>query len=291
MSDESKPLTLAEKLNSTGNKLSELSRKVANSTKSVVGNANDSIKSAINENKQKRDIKKQKKLEEARQELSSEGLLNDVPSMVTLPEFEQERMSLVSEQNDNLIMVLEEMQRLSERVDMIEKRKHKTEKIESVLKDSNIEVNNNERDEYTSPVMTEVIHLLGASLLFIILLLAFDNYLSKNEIMITKNYPAEIISWSVGSTCWALYLLQRLGHSSNALKLPVIIKFQTALAVGITTSFGILMNDDSMKTISNVWTWGTVIAIALLLTSSLIAFAWNSTKKLVSVKQITEIID
>lgn len=291
MSDESKPLTLAEKLNSTGNKLSELSRKVANSTKSVVGNANDSIKSAINENKQKRDIKKQKKLEEARQELSSEGLLNDVPSMVTLPEFEQERMSLVSEQNDNLIMVLEEMQRLSERVDMIEKRKHKTEKIESVLKDSNIEVNNNERDEYTSPVMTEVIHLLGASLLFIILLLAFDNYLSKNEIMITKNYPAEIISWSVGSTCWALYLLHRLGHSSNALKLPVIIKFQTALAVGITTSFGILMNDDSMKTISNVWTWGTVIAIALLLTSSLIAFAWNSTKKLVSVKQITEIID
>ena len=291
MSDESKPLTLAEKLNSTGNKLSELSRKVANSTKSVVGNANDSIKSAINENKQKRDIKRQKKLEEARQELSSEGLLNDVPSMVTLPEFEQERMSLVSEQNDNLIMVLEEMQRLSERVDMIEKRKHKTEKIESVLKDSNIEVNNNERDEYTSPVMTEVIHLLGASLLFIILLLAFDNYLSKNEIMITKNYPAEIISWSVGSTCWALYLLHRLGHSSNALKLPVIIKFQTALAVGITTSFGILMNDDSMKTISNVWTWGTVIAIALLLTSSLIAFAWNSTKKLVSVKQITEIID
>ena len=291
MSDESKPLTLAEKLNSTGNKLSELSRKVANSTKSVVGNANDSIKSAINENKQKRDIKKQKKLEEARQELSSEGLLNDVPSMVTLPEFEQERMSLVSEQNDNLIMVLEEMQRLSERVDMIEKRKHKTEKIESVLKDSNIEVNNNERNEYTSPVMTEVIHLLGASLLFIILLLAFDNYLSKNEIMITKNYPAEIISWSVGSTCWALYLLHRLGHSSNALKLPVIIKFQTALAVGITTSFGILMNDDSMKTISNVWTWGTVIAIALLLTSSLIAFAWNSTKKLVSVKQITEIID
>ena len=102
MSDKSKPLTLAERLNSTGNKLAELSKKVSESTKTAVGNANDSIKNAISENKQKRDAKKQKKLEEARTELSAEGLLNDVPSMVTLPGFEQERISIVSEQNDNL---------------------------------------------------------------------------------------------------------------------------------------------------------------------------------------------
>ena len=89
MSDKSKPLTLAERLNATGNKLAELSKKVSDSTKTAVGNANESIKNAISENKQKRDAKRQKKLEEARVELSSEGLLDDVPSMVTLPEFEQ----------------------------------------------------------------------------------------------------------------------------------------------------------------------------------------------------------
>ena len=122
MSGKSKPPTLAERLNSTGNKLAELSKKVSESTKSAVGNANESIKNAIAENKQKRDAKKQQKLEDARSELSSEGLLNDVPSMVTLPEFEEERMSIVSEQNDNLVLVLEEMQRLSERVDSLEKR-------------------------------------------------------------------------------------------------------------------------------------------------------------------------
>ena len=85
MSDKSKPLTLSERLNSTGNKLAELSKKVSESTKSAVGNANESIKNAISENKQKRDAKKLKKLEDARTELSSEGLLNDIPSMVTLP--------------------------------------------------------------------------------------------------------------------------------------------------------------------------------------------------------------
>ena len=122
MSDKSKPLTIAERLNATGNKLAELSKKVSDSTKMAVGNANESIKNAISENKQKRDAKKQKKLEDARKELSNEGLLDDVPSMVTLPEFEQERMSIVSEQNDNLVLVLEEMQRLSERVDSLEKR-------------------------------------------------------------------------------------------------------------------------------------------------------------------------
>jgi len=291
MSDKSKSLTLAERLNSTGNKLSELSRKVADSTKSAVTSANDSIKTAITENKQKRDAKKQKKLDDARYELSSEGLLDDVPSMVALPEFEQERMSIVSEQNDNLIMVLEEMQRLSERVDMLEKRKKNMAKSISRKEKVNIDTDDEIKEEYTSPVMTEVIHLLGASLLFIILLLAFDTYLSDKEYMIAGNYPAKIISWFVGSTLWALYLLHRLGLSSNALKLPIIIKFQTALAIGITTAFGIIVNENSMDTISNVWTWGTVIAIALLLTTSLIGFAWKSTKKLVSVRGITEIID
>ena len=63
MSGKSKPPTLAERLNSTGNKLAELSKKVSESTKSAVGNANESIKNAIAENKQKRDAKKQQKLE------------------------------------------------------------------------------------------------------------------------------------------------------------------------------------------------------------------------------------
>jgi len=291
MSGKSKPPTLAERLNSTGNKLAELSKKVSESTKSAVGNANESIKNAIAENKQKRDAKKQQKLEDARTELSSEGLLNDVPSMVTLPEFEEERMSLVSEQNENLVLVLEEMQRLSERVDMLEKRNRSLQVAgEKSSKKAN-KIDEPEREINTSPVMSEVVHLLGASLIWIVALFGIDKYITEREIMIMESYPAEIPIWGIGATTWSLYLLYRIGKKSPTLMLPKLLRFQAALAIGITTTIGILVNDDSTSTVSSVWTWGTIIAIGLLLGSSMIATAWNSTKKLVSAKQITEIID
>ena len=284
MSDKSKPLTIAERLNATGNKLAELSKKVSDSTKMAVGNANESIKNAISENKQKRDAKKQKKLEDARKELSNEGLLDDVPSMVTLPEFEQERMSIVSEQNDNLVLVLEEMQRLSERVDSLEKRNRS---IQNSTKrtDKKSKKNDNVASEATtSPVMSEVIHLLGASLIWIVALFGADKYITDRELMLLESYPAEIPIWGIGATTWSLYLLYRIGKKSPTLMLPGLLRFQASLAVGITTTIGIMINDDSTSTVSSVWTWGTIIAIGLLLGSSMIASAWNSTKKLVRIK-------
>jgi hypothetical protein len=46
---------------------------------------------------------------------------------------------------------------------------------------------------------------------------------------------------------------------------------------------GVMLNDNSMETVSSVWTWGTMVTIGLLIGSSMIATAWRSTKKLVSV--------
>ena len=86
-----------------------------------------------------------------------------------------------------------------------------------------------------------------------------------------------------------MYLLHRLGKSG--LKMPLLIQVQASLAVGITTLMGLMLNGDSMSTVSNVWTWGTIVAIALLLGSSLLATAWSSTKKLVGIRETVEIID
>lgn len=284
MSDKSKPLTIAERLNATGNKLAELSKKVSDSTKTAVGNANESIKNAISENKQKRDAKKQKKLEDARNELSSEGLFDDVPSMVTLPEFEDERISIVAEQNENLVLVLEEMQRLSERVDSLEKRNRSLQTSTVKTKKKPKDISDSEKEINTSPVMSEVIHLLGASLIWIVALFGVDKFISERELLILDSYPAEIPIWGIGATTWSLYLLYRIGKKSPTLMLPGLLRFQASLAVGITTTLGIMINDDSTSTVSSVWTWGTIIAIGLLLGSSMIASAWNSTKKLVRIK-------
>ena len=285
---------LSEKLNKTREKLNLLSKKVAETTKSMVESTNNSIKSTISEHKEKRQKKREEKIEKAKSELSEDGLLDDVPSMITLPEFEQERMEIAAEQNDTMINIVEEMQRLSERIDSLEKRirivsnsQHKLSTVEEEKTETSVE----STTVSTSPVMSEVIHLLGASLLWIVALFGIDKVISDREILIMDSYPAEIPVWAIGAMTWSLYLLHRLGKSSKALRLPKLLTFQTSAAVGITTALGLMVYDETMTTISNVWIWGTIVAIGLLLASSMIASVWSSTKKLVGITNDVEIID
>ena len=141
----------------------------------------------------------------------------------------------------------------------------------------------------TSEAMGEMLHILGASLLWIVALVGLDQFVTDRQLMLTSAYPADLLLWSVGSFTWVMYLLHRLGKSG--IKMPLLIRVQASLAVGITTLMGLMLNDDSMSTVSNVWTWGTILAIALLLGSSMLATAWRSTKKLVGIRETVEIID
>jgi len=234
MSDKSKSLTLAERLNSTGNKLSELSRKVADSTKSAVTNANDSIKTAITENKQKRDAKKQKKLDDARYELSSEGLLDDVPSMVALPEFEQERMSIVSEQNDNLIMVLEEMQRLSERVDMLEKRVRKTD--EHIDSNDSVEQNSDDMNHYSLKTnITRAITFAGNTMLIGAVLFFVSVKYEGSEKMIL-GVPSLTAFWFTSMFVWVFYTTKTIDKQTPMFNLSNVILLVLATSSGIGAS-------------------------------------------------------
>lgn len=273
--------SMSEKLNKTKQRLSELSQKVAESTKTMINNTNESIKSSVAKHKEKREQKAQEKISNTKEAIGQDGLMDDIPPMISLPEFEDEKLEIAAEQNENMISIVEEMQRLSERMDSIERRfrnlsRNEPEQLKNLAETEEVP----EKIE-PSPVMREVIHLLGASLVWIVVLFGIDKYLSDNAILILESYPAEIPVWGIGALTWSYYLLQRLGNSSKALQLPKLLMVQTAIAVGITTTFGLMVNDETMTTVSNVWIWGTVIAIGLLFASSLIASAWTSTKRLV----------
>ena len=277
--------SMTDKLNLTKQRLSELSQKVAKSTKTMISNTNESIKTSVAKHKEKRNQKAQEKISNTKQEIGQDGLMDDVPPMVTLPEFEDEKMEIVAEQNETMISIVEEMQRLSERLDSVERRVRNVSTTESKKVKLPIKNDNPTPEKIEpSPVMREVIHLLGASLVWIVVLFGIDKFLSDNAILIVDSYPAEIPIWGIGALTWSYYLLQRLGKSSKALQLPKLLMFQTSIAVGITTTFGLMVNDETMTTVSNVWIWGTVIAVGLLFASSMIASAWTSTKKLVGLK-------
>ena len=281
--------SLSDKLNKTKEKLNLLSKKVAETTKAMVESTNNSIKSSINEHKEKRQQKKDDRIAQAKNDLGADGLMDDIPAMITLPEFEQERMEIAAEQNDTMVTIVEEMQVLSARLDSLERRVRIITKLKSINPPDEQETSEDSID--TSPVMSEVIHLLGASLLWIVALLGVDKLISDREILIMDSYPAEIPVWAIGAATWSMYLLHRLGKSSKALRLPKLLAFQTAAAVGITTALGLMVYDETMTTISNVWVWGTVIAIGLLLASSMMASVWRSTKKLVGISEEVDIIE
>ena len=281
--------SLSDKLNKTKEKLNLLSKKVAETTKAMVESTNNSIKSSINEHKEKRQQKKDDRIAQAKNDLGADGLMDDIPAMITLPEFEQERMEIAAEQNDTMVTIVEEMQVLSARLDSLERRVRIITKPNSINPPDEQETSEDSID--TSPVMSEVIHLLGASLLWIVALLGVDKLISDREILIMDTYPAEIPVWAIGAATWSMYLLHRLGKSSKALRLPKLLAFQTAAAVGITTALGLMVYDETMTTISNVWVWGTVIAIGLLLASSMMASVWRSTKKLVGISEEVDIIE
>jgi hypothetical protein len=311
--------TLTERLNITGSKLVELSKKAAIATKSVVvkttevgidvaqsatkvsksavSKTNDAVKKVVQDSKTKRDQKRETNVKKIKEELSSSPILDDIPSMVTLPEFENQRMLVVNEQQTNQLLLLEEMQRLSSRMDTMERRQRILAKntdsslipvFEGPLDTNTIEDDSNQMIG-TSEAMGEMLHILGASLLWIVALIGLDKFVTERELMLTSTYPVDLLLWSVGSFSWVMYLLFRLGKSG--LKMPLLIRTQASLAVGITTLMGLMMNDDSMSTVSNVWTWGTILAIALLLGSSMLATAWRTTKKLVGIRSTIEIIE
>lgn len=308
---------LKERLSATGSKLADISKKAAEATKTAAlktaelskgaaqsasdagkkaaNRTNDAVKKVVSDSKTRIEDNREKKSQKARDELSNEPLLDDIPPMVTLPEFEVQRMGVVNEQQTNQLLLLEEMQRISSRLDALEKRnrtiaKNTVENPSQNTAQLNIEEQKTKQHVIgTSAAMGEMLHILGASLVWLVALVGLDQYTTEKELMLSPAYPADLLLWSVGSFTWVMYLLFRLGKSG--IRMPLLIRVQASLAVGITTLMGLMMNDDSMTTVSSVWTWGTILAIALLLGSSMLATAWRTTKSLVGIRETIEIIE
>ena len=280
---------LSDKLNKTKEKLNLLSKKVAETTKAMVESTNNSIKSTINEHKEKRQQKKEEKIAQAKNDLGSDGLMDDIPAMITLPEFEQERMEIAVEQNDTMVTIVEEMQILSERVDNLTKR------VIAINGDATtnsvITQEVNQQNIKNELIVNQIISFLGVSVIWIVFLMVADYYSAENSIKVYDNYPLSYYIWSVGTAAWVCFVLQKLGNSSPLLNLHLILKAQITIVAGIITFIALIRYGGSTDSMPDIWFWGAAIAVVLILTSGLITSVWRSTKKLISIRDDVEIIE
>ena len=304
LSPRNPPKTMAERLSKTGSRISELSKqaatatkeamtKVADASKDALAKTNQAVSNAVESKREKKEERLTEKIEATQAELKEEGYIAPVPEMVTLPEFEEERMAVMAEEHAILVDLVDHMHALSKRVDKLEG----TYRALAMEERAKVNATEGENDAgsaappATSQGMTAALSLLGASLVWVVLLTGLDRYITSNAWMLFETYPAEIPVWGVGAGSWVMFVLRQLGRSAPIFRVSTPMLVQTGLAVGITTMMALLLTDDTISTMSSVWTWGTAIAVAVLVSSSLVANAWRSTRKILKPQASMELID
>ena len=285
--------------------MSELSKKAADATKGAVdkmanagreavAKTNEAVSDAVEARKEKKHEKLTEKIEQTKSELKDDGHIALAPAMIILPEFEEERMAVMAEEHDILVDLVNHMHALSERIDLLDKKYRALSSVETVRENekqiSSQDTFSNSSSSAAAP-MTAAMSMLGASLVWVVLLTGFDRYLTSNEIMILTNYPAQIPVWGLGAGSWLMFVLHQIGKTAPLLRVPTPMLIQTGLAVAVTTMMALLLSDDTISTMSGMWTWGTAISVGVLVSSSLVASAYRSTRKLLTPNETVEIID
>lgn len=285
--------TFTDRLNRTKEKMGELSKKATEATKKAtqvtvdaLEKTSSQIQTAVEDTKMKIEEKRDKKIQEKKDAIASEELMGDSLSMVELPQ-QNEQLAMINEnQNEVISELTEHMIMLSNRIDQMENKIFAIQNTD-YTNTNNLVVEKTEiTQERSQKAIASVLQLLGASLIWVVILFGIDSYLSDFEI--AASYPPSIVIWGVGAWTWSLYLLRLIGKNVQAMNLSFAIRMQISLSLGFITSISIILSTDYISTVSNIWMWGLIVASSMLLGGSMIASAWRSTKNLVTPKIIED---
>ena len=289
--------SIMEFLQKTKSQIADLSKRAANATKSGFDNTTSAIQTKVVETKERSKKKKEAKIESIKSDIKEEGYIDSTPPMMILPEVDAQQFELLNSQNEAQIQIVEEMVRLSERVDMLERRLTKLGASMSegseigTVNDSETKTKHERREVRSGNVLIEVLNIMGASLLLLVSLFSADGYLRDNEILLLNKYEPSILLWTIGVFCWSTFLFFRMARVGTVLTVPILYRVQISLAIAMAAMMGMLLSEESLSTISSAWVWTTVLASAAIVGVTMITSAWRMTKKMVGIKETNEVID
>ena len=285
-------------LQKTKSQIADLSKRAAIATKSGIESTTGAIQNKVVESRERSKKKKEAKMESIKSEIREEGYIESTPPMMILPEVDAQQFELLNSQNEAQIQIVEEMLRLSERIDSLERRITKlgTAVTKDLPESTTIVEDDSEnslekREVRSGNVLIEVLNIMGASLLLLVSLFSADGYLRDNEILLFDTYQPSIPLWTVGVFTWSMFLFFRMARVGTVLTVPILYRIQISLAIAMAAMMGMLLSDESLSTISSAWVWTTVLASAAIIGVSMITSAWRMTKKMVGIRETTEIID
>lgn len=281
-----------EVLKSTRSKLAKLTHATAEMTKSTMNKSAEAIQDKVLNVKTKSKERKEKRIESIKSEIKENGRLEDAPEMVILPNITLEQSTIMKDQIDAQILIVDEMKMLSNRLDDLERQmirlgNSKTKTPEEIQPEVSVE----ETHSDISTIGNEILTFLGATLLTLVGLFGIEVYIGSKEILFLNTIPLLTAIWTITAVVWSAFLFSRIGHINPGLAFPVFLRVQMSFGVGLAVFALATLNGSDSQTITDGWIWISILSTTALLGASLLATAWKFTQSLVSVKETVEVID
>ena len=281
-----------EVLKSTRSKLAKLTLATAEMTKSTFNSTAEAIQDKVMDVKTKSKERKEKKIEDLKTEIKDNGRLEDIPEMVILPNITLEQSTIMKDQIEAQILIVNEMKMLSNRLDDLEKQlirlgKSKPAQPKEIQPSNKTETT----DANLSTIGNEILTFLGATLITLVGLFGVEVYLDGKDVLLFNTVPLLTSIWTVTAVIWSAFLFSRIGHINPGLGFPVFLRVQMSFGVGLAVFALSTLNGSDSQTITDGWIWISILSTTALLGASLLASAWKLTQSLVSVKETVEVID
>lgn len=212
--------------------------------------------------------------EQLRQGLSKDILpvTEHIPPQITIPveEYDSLKKQITELQKEcqNQMNLVEEMQHFTE--ELVQRNsEEKVAKLVVIEDEKPMLVADFDRQGLVTEMknsMDQILISLGVSVVWAALLLGLDLYLDSLGYMY-QGYSLSVIIWPLGTALWSLFILTRLTMARTILSMEWPMRIKTAVGIGLTTELAMILMNEDMQAITNVWGWSATIALTAFLLS------------------------
>ena len=212
--------------------------------------------------------------EQLRQGLSKEILpvTEHIPPQITIPVEEydslKKQITELQEECQHQMNLVEEMQHFTDELVQRDS-EEKVAKLVVIEDEKPMLVSDFDRQGLVTEMknsMDQILISLGVSVVWAALLLGLDLYLDSLGYMY-QGYSLSVIIWPLGTALWSLFILTRLTMARTILSMEWPMRIKTAIGIGLTTELAMILMNEDMQAITNVWGWSATIALTAFLLS------------------------
>ena len=293
--------SLQSNISKASKRVKESSQKAAKTASEWSEQQSEKIKSEMDRRRIEKEKRHSEQMKEARASLSKEILpvTEHIPPQITISVEEYESLyAQIAELQDECqqqMKLVGEMQALTEELVQREEKDTSTELVVLDQKTPQL-LSEREREGLVSEMknsMDQILLSLGGSVVWAAMLIGIDLYLNTQGYTY-QGYSLNVIVWPVGTALWSLFLLGRLAKARTFLTMGWSMRIKTALGIGLATELAMLLMNEEMQAITNVWGWSATVALTAFLLSGFFRGIGGTFARLLGIKsdkKLPEIVD